>query len=176
MTDTTIPAAAAPRLSRFRRLRQELVTPESIYGTILVSALIALAEENENDFDTMWVVVVTSFVFWIAHVFAATVANHGKRNGEEIAIGDAFSLAVRHSAGLLTSAMIPILFLALGAIDVIPTEVAYYMALTVGVVILFLLGLMALAERGAAWPVRIAGGLATALLGAIVIALKAYFH
>ena len=33
-----------------------------------------------------------------------------------------------------------------------------------------------LAERGAGWPVRIAGGLATALLGAIVIALKVFFH
>ena len=158
------------------RLRHELVTPESIYGTIIVSALIVLIEDGENDFDLMVKVAVTSFVFWIAHVFATTVAHHGKRNGREIPLGEALAHAVRHSSGLLLAAIIPVGTLALGAAGVIPESLGYGLALAVGIVILFALGVLAFAERGARWYACLAAGAATALLGIAVILLKAVFH
>ncbi len=163
-------------MSLAQRLRHEVVTPEAIYGTILVTALIVLAEDGESDFSLLVVVVATSFVFWIAHVFAATVARHGKRGDTEIPLGQALADAVRHSSGLLTSAVIPVLFLALGAAGVLSEAVAYDLALVVGVVVLFLLGLLAFAERGSRWYWCLLGGLATALLGVIVIFLKVVFH
>lgn len=162
--------------SLWRRLRHELVTPESIYGTIIVSALIVLIEDDESDFDLLVSVAVTSFVFWIAHVFAATVAHHGKRNGVEIPLGDALAQAVRHSAGLLIAAILPIAMLSLGAFEVISEELAYLLALSVGVVVLFFLGLLAFAERGAKWYACLLAGFVTALLGVVVILLKASFH
>jgi hypothetical protein len=167
-------SAADPSL--YQRLRHEFVTPESIYGTILVSALIVIVEDDESDFSLLVTVATSSFVFWIAHVFAATVANHGKRFGKEIPLGEALAHAVRHSAGLLTSAILPVLMLALGAFGVISESLAYDLALAVGVVVLVALGWLAFAERGARWYSCLLGGVVTGLLGLAVILLKAVLH
>jgi hypothetical protein len=171
---TAAPSTPAPSL--WRRLRHEFVTPESIYGTIIVSALIVLIEDGETDFDMIASVAVTVFVFWIAHVFAATVAHHGKRNGVEIPLGEALAHAVRHAAGLPISAILPISMLALGASGVLDEELAYLLSLVVGVVILTGLGVLAFAERGARWYGCVLGGLATGLLGVAVIMLKVVLH
>ena len=168
--------ATAPTASLYQRLRHELVTPESIYGTIIVSALIVLVEDGESDFSLLVAVAATSFVFWVAHVFASTVAHHGKRDGVEIPLGEALGRAVRHSSGLLLAAIIPIGTLALGALGVLPEDDAYVLALFVGVAVLFALGWLAFAERGSRWFVCLLGAVGTALLGVIVILLKAFFH
>lgn len=167
---------AAAAVGLWRRLRHEFVTPESIYGTIIVSALIVLIEDGETDFDMIASVSVTVFVFWIAHVFAATVATHGRRNGVEIPVGEALARAVRHAAGLPVSAILPILVLSLGASGVLPERLAYQLALVVSIALLAGLGTLAFAERGARWYASIAGGLATGLLGLAVIMLKVILH
>jgi hypothetical protein len=151
------------------------VTPESIYGTIIAAALIVVLEDD-NDFDLLVSVGTTTFVFWIAHVFAFTVAHHGKVGGNETTLGDALGRALIHSSGLLLAAVPPMLMLGLGALGVLSEGLAYLLSLAIGVVVLFLLGIMAFAERGASWYLRLAGGLVTALLGLAVIALKAVFH
>ena len=46
------------------------MTPELIYGTIISSAVIAVAEDDDSDLDVFVVTVVTMLVFWAAHVFA----------------------------------------------------------------------------------------------------------
>ncbi|MFB2554746.1 hypothetical protein [Herbiconiux liangxiaofengii] len=158
-----------------RRLRAELVTPESIYGTIIAAALIVVLEDD-NDFDLLVSVGTTTFVFWIAHVFAFTVAHHGKSGTTEITLTDALGRALTHSSGLLLAAVPPMLVLGLGAAGVLDEGVAYLLSLAIGVIVLFLLGVMAFAEREAAWYARLAGGIVTALLGLAVIALKAVFH
>jgi hypothetical protein len=144
----TRPVAVAQPQNLYRRLRHQVVTPELIYGTIIVSAIIVLAEDDQNDFSLLVVVAVTSFVFWVAHVFASTVAHHGRRGGKEIPFGEALGNAVRHSSGLLLAAIIPVFILALGAAGVLTEELAYLIALFVGVVVLFVLGVLAFAERG----------------------------
>ncbi|WP_440710087.1 hypothetical protein [Herbiconiux sp. YIM B11900] len=172
MTDTTTEGSRG----LYRRLRHELVTPESIYGTLITSALIVIVEDGESDFDLLATVAATTFVFWIAHVFAFTVANHGKRDGRDIPIGEALGDAVRHSSGLLLAAILPISMLALGALGLVSESLAYYLALLIGVVLLFVLGLLAFAERGARWYSCLVAGFVTSLLGVAVILLKAAFH
>jgi hypothetical protein len=179
MSDTaeTDPAttATAPA-SRWERIRHALVTPELIYGTIISSAVIAVAEDDDSDFDVFVVTIVTMLVFWVAHVFAIAVANHGKRNGRIIGIGQAFRDGVHHSKGLLYASVVPLLFLVLGATGVLNEDTAYLVALIVGTVVLAVLGWMAFAERGSPWPVRVLGCLGTALLGLIIVAFKAFLH
>jgi hypothetical protein len=173
--DATTDAPAA-RLSLRRRLRHELVTPESIYGTIIVSALIVVVDDGESDFDLMVGVASTVLVFWLAHVFAFTVAHHGRRGDTQIGVGEALGRALTHSTGLLLAAVVPVGVLGLGAIGVVDEVSAYLASLFVGVIVLFLLGLLAFVERGARWYSCLAGGMATALLGVAVIVLKAVFH
>jgi hypothetical protein len=173
--DATTDAPAA-RPSLRQRLRHELVTPESIYGTIIVSALIVVVDDGESDFKLMIGVGSTVLVFWLAHVFAFTVAHHGRRGGTELGVAAALGRALTHSTGLLLAAVVPMIVLGLGALGVVDEDSAYLGALWVGVIVLFLLGVLAFAERGARWYSCLAGGVATALLGVAVILLKAVFH
>jgi hypothetical protein len=80
-----------------------------------------------------------------------------------------------HSSGLLVAAILPLLLLLVGTFGGLTEYIAYYGALGVAVVVLAVLGWLVFAHRGNAWPVRLAGAVGTALLGAIVIALKALF-
>jgi hypothetical protein len=161
---------------RWASIRHTLVTPELIYGTIISSAVIAVAEDDDTDFDVFVVTFVTMLVFWAAHVFAIAVANHGKRNGRIIGIRKAFRDAMHHSVGLLYAAVIPLLFLILGSIGVLDEDTAYLVALVVGMILLGVLGWMAFADRGSPWPVRLLGGLGTALFGLVIVIFKAVLH
>jgi hypothetical protein len=167
---------AAPPRSRWQRIRLALVTPELIYGTIISSAVIAVAEDDDDDFDVFVVTFVTMLVFWAAHVFAIAVANHGMRNGRVIGIGQAFREGVHHSVGLLYASVVPLLFLILGSVGVLDEDTAYLVALVVGMVVLGVLGWMAFADRGSPWPMRLLGGLGTALFGLVIVAFKAVLH
>lgn len=162
--------------SRWQRIRHALVTPELIYGTIISSAVIAVAEDDDSDLDVFVVTFVTMLVFWAAHVFAVAVANHGKRDGRVIGIGEAFRGGVHHSVGLLYASIIPLLFLVLGSVGVLDEDTAYLVALVVGMVILGILGWMAFADRGSPWPMRLFGAIGTALFGLVIVAFKAFLH
>jgi hypothetical protein len=170
------PTAATPPASRWERIRHTLVTPELIYGTIISSAVIAVAEDDDSDFDVFVVTILTMLVFWVAHVFAIAVANHGKRNGRIIGIGQAFRDGLHHSKGLLYASIVPLVFLILGSTGVLDEDAAYLVALLVGTVVLAVLGWMAFAERGSPWPLRGLGCLGTALLGLVIVAFKVFLH
>jgi hypothetical protein len=162
--------------SRWERIRHAVVTPELIYGTIISSAVIAVADDDDSDFDVFVVTIVTMLVFWAAHVFAIAVANHGRREGRVIGIREAFRGGAHHSVGLLYASVIPLLFLVLGSIGVLDEDTAYLVALVVGMVLLGVLGWLAFADRGSPWPVRLLGGLGTALFGLVIVAFKAFLH
>jgi hypothetical protein len=170
------PQQPEPRRSRYARIRHRLVTPELIYGTIISSAVIAVADDDQSDLDVFGLTLATMLVFWAAHVFAVTVASHGMRNGREIPLPEAFRSAIDHSYGLLLAAIIPLLFLILGAIGLIEEYTAYYLSLSVGTVVLAFLGWMAFADRGSKWPIRLLGAVGTAIFGIIVIELKSHLH
>jgi hypothetical protein len=164
------------RWARYKRFRHSIVTPELIYGTIIVSAVIVVADDDESDLDVFGITLATMLVFWAAHVFAVTVASHGMRNGREVRLREAFRSAVKHSNGLLYAAVIPLLFLIVGALGIIEEYTAYYLSLAVGTVVLAVLGWMAFADRGSKWPMRLLGAAGTAFFGILVILLKATFH
>jgi len=158
-------------------VRTTFVTEESVYGVILVSGMIVVAgAPGSSSFEVFWKVLGTVIVFWAAHVYAGTVARHGLDHERMMGLRDAFRASFRRSLGLLASAMIPSLILLLGATRAIPDAYAIWTALWAGVVVLAVLGWIAFARRGAAWPMRLAGALATATFGVAMIVLKAFIH
>jgi hypothetical protein len=72
--------------------------------------------------------------------------------------------------------VLPLICLMIGTLGGFTQQLAYFSALGVGVLSLGLLGWFVFAHRGNAWPIRLAGALGTALLGAIVVALNAFIH
>lgn len=165
-----------PTLAR-EFVRTAFVTEEAVYGVILVSGMIVVAGgPGSNAFEVFWKVLGTVIVFWAAHVYAGTVANHGLDHDHMIGLGEAFRHSFRRSLGLLASAMIPSFILLLGATKAITDAYAIWTALWAGVVVLAVLGWVAFTRRGAPWPIRVVGSLGTAAFGVAMIALKAFIH
>ena len=162
--------------NRYQHIRHVLVTPESIYGTILVSALIGSAEDEDNNLDVLVSMLATVLVLWIAHLFAGAIAQHFKRDGKEIPVREAMRLSVKQSSGLLLAATIPSCVLVLGIVGTLDEIFAYYLALLMGTLVLGVLGWFAFAERGSRWYIRFAGACVTGFLGILVIVLKIIFH
>jgi hypothetical protein len=183
--------------SRFARIRDRVVTADAVYGTILFSALIAVASDADHSGDgipgdepafhvtitfgervdlvqTLIVSLTTLVVFWIAHVYARTIAGHGLRAGEDVRLGRAFRRAIEHSNGMLWSAIPATLVLLLGIVGVIPDASDW--ALVVNIVVLGVLGYQALSERRRSIPMRILGGVITAVLGFVIILVDIAAH
>ncbi|WP_394552904.1 hypothetical protein ACDF64_00865 [Agromyces sp. MMS24-JH15] len=152
-------------------------TEQGVYGVILVSGLVTIAGRHEDDPFTVFVIVgFTVVVFWIAHVYAGTVARYGFQAERHLRLRDAIRKSLWESLPMLTSAAIPSVFLLLGALGVLEEDTAIWWALWIGVVVLAVLGWIAFARRGAPWYIRVLGSAITAMFGIVMILLKAFVH
>jgi hypothetical protein len=186
-------------VSRLSRIRDRVVTADAVYGTILYAALIAVSAAYEHVGDGVpgdqadpildielltplhvdYLQVIewsasTLIVFWIAHVYARTIAGYGVREGREVRLGDALYGAVAHSNGILWSAIPATLVVLLGAVGVVPDAADW--ALVVNLLVLGFLGYQSLSERRRPFPLRLLGGVVTALLGLAVILIDIAMH
>jgi hypothetical protein len=162
-----------------RALRPGFGTEAAVYGTILVSGLVAVSSAHgETSAVVLLTVAITVLVFWGAHVYAGTVARLGEYANDTASIGvrAAFRQSVRHSFGMLSSAAVPALILLAGTTRIIPDDIANDVALWSGVVILAFLGYVAFLRRGSSPLVRIAGALGTASFGVVLVILKSLVH
>jgi len=178
----TEPAPADTGIRRVHRiLRPGFGTEAAVYGTLLISGLIAVSSAHgEKSLRVLITVAVTVLVFWGAHVYAGTVARLGERRpdapDERTGLSAAFRQSLRHSFGMLSSAAIPCLVLLAGTTRIIPDDAANDVALWTGVAILALLGYVAFLRRGSTLLVRIIGSLGTASFGLVFVGLKALVH
>jgi hypothetical protein len=176
---TPAPAAGppTPESPTSRLLRASFATEEAVYGVILVADLIAVSGvHGATSFGVFLTVMITVVVFWLAHLYAGTVAGHGLAHDRIVGIRESFRAALRRSLGLLLSALIPSTILLLGATDVIEDQFAIWTALWVCVAVLAVLGYIAFQRRGAPWPIRVLGSLTTAAFGIAIIVAKALIH
>ena len=180
-------------------MREHLVSADAIYGTILFAALIgassgAHSENGEGDgipgdasfhgialhfgdaaisrtavIDTLLLAGVTLVVFWLAHVYARTIAGHGAQKSMREALGD----ALEKSSGMLIAAVPPTIVLLLGALG-LPDAADW--SLVLAVIVLGVLGWQSFAERGSGIGGRIFGALVSALLGLALVILNASVH
>jgi hypothetical protein len=158
-------------------LRHRFVTADTVYGTILFSAIVATVSGDDDTALGVFVVSALSLVvFWSAHVYAGTIANHGVDDGREIRLGAAFRLAIDHSVGMLYAAILPSILLLLGVFHALSYEVSVSWALWVSMIVLGVLGYLAFAERRSAIVVRILGALGTAAFGLVMIVLNVIVH
>lgn len=161
---------------------KQLVSESAIHGVVLISGLLVIVA-NQPDApsrETLVKVLATAAVFWLAHVYAGTVAHLGDRHEHDQTPGSRLALALRaslkHSWGMLLAALLPALILGFGVLGLLSHERAVWGTLWVDVAILAVLGFIGVATwTDRLWP-RLVGGLATGLLGIVMIALKAMIH
>lgn len=168
MTDT--------RRSLVAKLGPILISEESVYGLILVSGMIVVGTSyTGTSLGALVTVVVTVIVFFLAHVYAGTIAgmakDHSRGDLRRSLVG-----AVHHSEGMLIVAIAPVTVLLLGVSRVIDDEFAIWAALCVDTAILGALGWFAVARWNAGfWP-RLASALITAAFGGALVGLKVIIH
>ena len=189
----TAPSAPASRLPAFLH---RFVTPEAVYGLVLYAAVVAAASDEAESPDAdpatlewndasvvipeasgvlIWV-ILSMIVFWGAHVFAHAVAGHGVRDGQPVSVGKATRQAFHHSAGMLYAPVLPTIALLLGAVGVLSDDAAIEAALWISVGVLGLLGFLAFVAKRSSWIISILGGVATAVLGLLIILINAVMH
>ncbi|HEY9423227.1 MAG TPA: hypothetical protein VIP54_00405 [Microterricola sp.] len=166
-------AAAPPENGPWWRRRRELVTPELISGTVLVSAVIAVADESGHALSTTGVTVVTMLVLWVSQFYIVAIASQARRPaGEPVHPARSVRVGLEGSVGLLIATLPPLLLLLLGDLRLLPVDVSYWAALWAGVVVLAFLGWIAFSGRRVAWYWRLCGTCATAGFGVGVIVLR----
>lgn len=153
------------------------VTEQSVYGIVLVSGLLLLADEkSENSWNSFFLVVATVLIFWAAHVFAAFVAHPRFLSGDHSSLGTILGHALRQERGLLVAALIPCGILLLGSTGLLDDQTAIELALWSGVGILAVLGYVAFSRAGYGWVGRVVGTVITMSFGIMLIIAKALFH
>lgn len=159
------------------RVDAGFVSEESIYALILVAGIIVTAgRHGDSSWAVFWIVTGTVVVFFVAHIYAGTLAHLNVGPHHRMELGMAFRASVQRSSGLVIGAAIPASILLLGATRVIDDENAMWFALWAEVAALALLGYLAFARRRAPVPIRILGALTTALFGLAMIGLKVIIH
>jgi hypothetical protein len=143
-----------------------------IYGTIIVlGVLVAGARAYPDDAGRIAALVgVTVVVFWIAHVYAHSLA-HSVVHDERLSLA-ALRRIARREGSIVEAALPPIVALLLGALGVLRTSVAVWLAFALGIVVLVAQGLVfAHLERlGRAGALVVVA--ANVTLGVALVALK----
>jgi hypothetical protein len=94
--------------------------------------------------------------------------------------GHSFRAAIRHAArdevGMLQATVVPLAFLAAGALGILEGPRAVWTALWSGVAVLVAVPAIALHRRGRPWGPSLLAGLGAGALGLALIGLKALLH
>lgn len=166
-------SSPSPSSSTFAR---HLASNEGVYGLILVAGLIATASSaHAPSIRVLIFVAVTLGVFWLAHVYSAVVANHGRtgEDGQPMTLKTAIPESVGEARGMLFAAVFPAAALLLGVFGIVGDKAAAWLALWTCVVALASLGYLSYRRIGAALHVRLLGALTTASFGIVIIIAKA---
>ncbi len=161
--------AHAPRASWARR---NIVTPQFVSGTVLVSVVISVADESRGLVNVFTITAVSMLVFWATDVFVQGLAAEGREPDEPIHLRVSTRIALHRAKGLLLAACVPLFILLVGVNGLHGGQNAYWASLLSGVVVLGAVGWVAFSKRGIPWYGHLLGSVATASLGAMAIVLK----
>jgi len=145
----------------------------AIYGLILVDSVLAVYREEATTIGAGTVaatVLVTSIVFWIAHVYSELLAfriDHRRSPG-----WSDWLVAMRYEWPIVQATWAPILALMLGVLDVISDKKAVTLALIVCFAELGALGVESARRGGATGLVAWGSGAIALLLGLLIVSLK----
>jgi hypothetical protein len=148
----------------------------TIYGTILATALIAAYSEypQADPGQTAVAVVVTALIFWLAHAYAAVLAEEA-----EGAVGNPMTTARATLADewpLVLGSVPPVLPLLLAPLGLVSDFTAEDLAIGTGIAILATCGFaIARQRRLGIVGVLVAVG-SSASFGFVIVGLKAFVH
>jgi hypothetical protein len=144
----------------------------AIYGLIAFAAFITISSDHAEDpWDMLDTAVWTLLVFYIAHVFAHTLTDHGEHG-----FAKATRHAMQHAAGMLFAAVPAAIVLVVCGLQGTGVDDAYVASIWATTAVLAVLGYVAYWRRGAHPVVRLVGAAGTAALGLIIVLLEYAIH
>ena len=164
---------------RSARLRHALLPRRnlagSVYGTILVSSVIVgLGQTGLTAGQMMATVAVTAMVFGLAHAWANALARSAS-DRQALAV-DHLVEGIRHEWPMMTAIAPAIVALALAAFGVYSAKSGLWVAIIANTVLLFCWGaILRHRAEGTTFEAFMAGS-TTAMLGVVLVALKAFVH
>lgn len=148
-----------------------------IHGVVLVAAMVLLVTPSEGaSWEVLVKVIGAVAVFWLAHVYASLVTHLDDYDPAvplKSRVTQATSYALDHSWGVLASAVIPLVVLLFGVVQVLSDADALWATLWACVAVLGVFGYTSSVSWTRHLSIRIASGTVTAVLGVLVIAMKA---
>jgi hypothetical protein len=143
-----------------------------IYGTIVVLAvLVAGVRAYPDDAGRIaGLVLVTSVVFWVAHVYAHGLA-HSVIHDEHLSRVELLHIA-RREASIVGAALPPLAALLLGALGAFSTTTAVWIAFGLGLAVLAAHGVVFARVERLSWPGGLLVVAANLGLGLVLVALK----
>jgi hypothetical protein len=148
----------------------------AVYGTIVVLAVIAgiSTDPDVGAGYVLAVALVTSVVFWAAHVYSGVLAQRMVRaDGPLLA---AVGRTAREEWPLVEAVLPPAVPLVLGAVGVLEHDTAVTVAIVVGLAELFGWGIAVGRAMGLAVPLILLTGAVNVGLGGLMVVLKALLH
>jgi hypothetical protein len=145
-----------------------------IYGTILVLAVVVAGAKAypEKPGYVAALVVVTSFVFWLAHVYAHGLA-HSVTHGEHLSMPVLVGIA-RHEAAIMEATVPPVAALVLGTLELISNVAAVWTAIGLGLLVLTLAGIFFARVEKLGWLGTLVVVSVNLGLGVLLITLKIF--
>jgi hypothetical protein len=143
-----------------------------VYGTIVALAVLiagARAYPAEPG-HVAALVLITSVVFWLAHVYAHALGESVARN-RRVTLAELRSVG-RHEAAVIEAALLPVAALLLGAIGILSATAAVWLALTTGLVVLAAEGVLFARLERLGWLGTIVIVSVNLALGVVLIGLK----
>jgi hypothetical protein len=149
----------------------------AIYGTILVMAVITALSHDDSVKSSELIagVLATTFVFWIAHVYAEVLGQRMEGEGGRPTFAN-IAVAARGEWPLVEASLLPVLCLLLGVVGVVKTDTAVAIAIGAGVVELFGYGIAAGRRLHLSRGGIIVVGVINGFLGLLIVLLKVLVH
>ena len=143
-----------------------------VYGTIVVLAVLVGGVRAFPD-DARRIaamVLVTSFVLWVAHVYAHALA-HSVAHDERVSLAE-LRLIARREGSIVEAAVPPLAALLLGVFDAVSTSTAVWLAFGAGLAVLAAQGIVFGRVERLRWPATLLVVAANLGFGLVLVALK----
>ena len=147
----------------------------AIYGTILSMAVISTVSKDPSLGPVAiagWA-AATTFVFFLAHVYADIVASGFARPAEA---KNLLRSVARKQWPMVQGALIPAAAMLLAPLGVVSEENATYVAVYVGVIMLFFAGLAIGGREQLGWIRMVTIGTINASIGLLIVGLKIFVY